>query len=961
MKKLVLYLFLLQSLITFAQAPQRMSYQSVVRNTANQIVTNQSIGVKISIVEGSLTGTTVYAETHTTTTNANGLFTLEAGGGTPITGTFSAINWGNGSHYIKSEIDVTGGTNYTLSGTMELLSVPYALYAEKSGNDMPAGINKGDILYWNGTSWVPVPLVAETSSQSTPSSKVMRSAQVSISENGLNNGNGNGLGLALCNGVPTWGGCPLTLTTNPINQVSYTSAVSGGNITTTNNIYILASGVCYGTSHNPKVSGYKTTDGNGGSFTSTISGLLPNTIYYVRAYGTQGFGTTYGNEISFTTLPLTVPTLTTAATGNISNSTAVSGGAISSDGGAPITARGVCWSTSQNPTLTNNISSDGVGVGTFLSNMTGLNPNTTYYVRAYASNSVGTAYGNQISFTSNTVALPELTTNAITSISYTGVTGGGNVTNDGGNTITQRGVCFSSQSYPTINDNVLTIGTGIGSFSTNITGFQPNVIYYLRAFATNQGGTAYGNQVSFTTLALTTPTVTTTAVFSIASTTAASGGTIADDGGATITKKGICWSTTPNPTTQNNYTSDGAGSTTFYSALTSLALGTNYYVRAYATNSAGTAYGNQVNFTTSFTIETSSSAPVLGTTIIVKNATDYTGGGYISSNGGAPITQQGICYSTITSPTISDSVVNYTPTGNGYFKVNFSLPISCQVTYYIRAFAQNSNGVTYGNQVTLSTGLSGIFTTSPITNITGTTAISGATFSSDGGCAVTQKGVCWATTQNPTTAIYKSNCGTGMDPYSCNLTNLIPNTTYYVRAYIVNATGTYYSNQQTFTTVESTGLSIGQSYAGGIIFYLDATGEHGLVCADQDQGSYVFWGCSSISIPGTLSTIGSGAQNTAYILASCTEAYTAAQICNDLELNNYSDWFLPSKLELYTMYTNLKLNGLGNFNIDSNGYWSSTEYSSITGMAYYKNFNNTSSSSNDIKWLGKRVRAVRSF
>ena len=130
MKKILLALVItLVTQLSFAQAPQKMSYQSVVRNAANQIIANQSIGVKISIVEGSLTGTTVYAERHTTTTNANGLFTLEAGGGTPTTGTFATINWGNGSHYIKSEIDVTGGTNYTLSGTMELLSVPYALYA----------------------------------------------------------------------------------------------------------------------------------------------------------------------------------------------------------------------------------------------------------------------------------------------------------------------------------------------------------------------------------------------------------------------------------------------------------------------------------------------------------------------------------------------------------------------------------------------------------------------------------------------------------------------------------------------------------------------------------------------------------------------------------------------------------------------------------------------------------------
>ena len=137
MKKLTLFLFLLQSTIALAQAPQKMSYQSVVRNVANQIVANQNIGVKISIVEGSITGTIVYSETHTTTTNINGLFTLEAGGGTSTTGTFAAINWSNGAHYIKSEIDVTGGTNYALSGTMELLSVPYALFAKTAGNSIP--------------------------------------------------------------------------------------------------------------------------------------------------------------------------------------------------------------------------------------------------------------------------------------------------------------------------------------------------------------------------------------------------------------------------------------------------------------------------------------------------------------------------------------------------------------------------------------------------------------------------------------------------------------------------------------------------------------------------------------------------------------------------------------------------------------------------------------------------------
>jgi hypothetical protein len=129
MKKSILFLVLLQSLLIFAQAPQKMTYQSVVRNSANVLLANQAVGVRISILEGTASGDAVYSETHTVTTNANGLFTLEAGGGTPTEGVFADIFWGNGSHYIKSEIDPTGGTNYTLSATKELLSVPYALYA----------------------------------------------------------------------------------------------------------------------------------------------------------------------------------------------------------------------------------------------------------------------------------------------------------------------------------------------------------------------------------------------------------------------------------------------------------------------------------------------------------------------------------------------------------------------------------------------------------------------------------------------------------------------------------------------------------------------------------------------------------------------------------------------------------------------------------------------------------------
>ena len=136
MKKLI---FTLVSVITFsmvfAQAPNKMSYQAVVRNSQNALVSNQSVGMRVSILQGTASGSAVYVETHTTTTNNNGLASIEIGGGTPVTSAFSAINWANGPYFVKTETDPTGGANYSISGTSQLLSVPYALFAGNVANN----------------------------------------------------------------------------------------------------------------------------------------------------------------------------------------------------------------------------------------------------------------------------------------------------------------------------------------------------------------------------------------------------------------------------------------------------------------------------------------------------------------------------------------------------------------------------------------------------------------------------------------------------------------------------------------------------------------------------------------------------------------------------------------------------------------------------------------------------------
>ncbi len=195
-----------------------------------------------------------------------------------------------------------------------------------------------------------------------------------------------------------------------------------------------------------------------------------------------------------------LPTITTTSVTGITQTTASSGGNVTSDGGASVTARGVCWSTSSNPTTANSKTTDGSGTGSFTSAITGLSANTTYHVRAYATNSVGTGYGSDIQFTtSSSPVVPVLTTTNVTGITQTTASSGGNVTSDGGASVTARGVCWSTSSNPTTANSKTTDGSGTGSFTSSITGLTANTTYHVRAYATNSVGTGYGNDVQFTT------------------------------------------------------------------------------------------------------------------------------------------------------------------------------------------------------------------------------------------------------------------------------------------------------------------------------------------------------------------------------------------------------------------------------------------------------------------------------
>ena len=951
MKNVILSLIVLViSLSLSGQVPESFNYQAIPRNASGGTYPDQAMKIQISILSGSSSGSPVYTEIFDAITTTLGLLNLQIGKGTPVFGNFGTISWGSDSYYLKVAIDPTGGSNYVEMGVTQLLSVPYALFAKSAENGFSGKYtdltDKPTTLSGYG--------ITDGINISHPVNDIT-SIMISNWNTAFGWGNHETAGYLKVN----QSSAAPSVSDVTISEITYTSVKADGNVLATGGEVVLSRGVCLSKLSSPSLNDTVYLSGNGGgTYSINIGDLHPNTTYFLRTFATNVIGTSYGNEISFITRALTLPALTTSVIYNISHTNAMSGGNVTDNGGSDLLEKGICWSTNPSPTISDNKDAHGTAPGTFNALMSSLIPNTLYYIKAYATNSLGTTYGNELSFTTLTLSLASITTSSASAVSYTTATSGGNVTSDNGSVVTSRGVCWSTTPVPTTANSIFTQGGGVGSFTANLAGLAPATKYYIRAFAINGAGTIYGNEFNFTTLALSAPALTTKSISGISSNIAASGGTISSNGGSNITAKGVVWNINPSPTLSNSFTNDGTGSASYNSTLTGLNKLTLYYVRAYATNSIGTTYGNELSFTTTDLVNPGPSVPTVGTSSsAITGSTTASSGGYVSADGGSEITARGVCWSTNQNPTLTD---NYTTdgTGIGYYTSSVTGLSGCGTIYYIRAYAVNSTGTSYGNQTTVSTGLLPTVTTNDPINISFNSATCGGVVTDDGSCPIIQKGICWNWQPNPTTGNWNTTEGAGSDPYTSNLSNLLPNRTYYVRAYVTNSKGTTYGEEKVLTTTTPSALYIGQNYAGGIIFYLDGTGEHGLVCASADQGVYA-WGCNGTDISGTSTAFGTGAANTAAILAGCSESNTAAKICDNLVLNLYSDWFLSSLEELRLMYNNLHVHGLGSF---AGSYLSSSQYN--VGYAYIKQFlNGYDSYTNKYIFGGYdyKTRAVRAF
>jgi uncharacterized protein (TIGR02145 family) len=683
------------------------------------------------------------------------------------------------------------------------------------------------------------------------------------------------------------------LSTNSTASITQTTAIAGGNITNDGGAPVTQRGVVYGTTQNPTLASSFTQDGSGtGNFTSTLSGLTPNTTYYVRAYATNSIGTAYGNQQSFVTQVPAIPSLTTRDVTNVTNINATSGGTITNDGGNTITTRGVVWSVNPNPTLADNKTSDGTGAVTYPSFITGLAAGTTYYVRAYATNSVGTGYGNQLSFTtaltSNTAAVVQ--TQSISDIALQQVTVNAEVTFQGGGDVTERGIVWNATGNPTVNTNRITNGSGIGAYSTNISGLTGGTKYYVRAYAVNAFGIAYGQELEFTT-AFGVPLVTTNTALVATINTIQGGGNVTEAGGSTVTERGLAYSTTPNPTISNGKIASGSGLGAFTATITGLNSNTTYYIRAYAINSSGTGYGNEVTFTTdatetpgpSFTdIDGNTYQSVqIGNQIWATSnlkTSRYRNGDPIPYvvgdiewqtgtsgkwsyynhdeannaaygklyNGHAVADPRGLCPEGWHVPDIyelellsshlgGDAVAggklkalnlwnspnteatNSTgfaavPGGSRAQGGSFS-GLGSTGLYWSRtgtitySFSDGSAGLVkqdigtllQGNSVRCLKNSVPTMVTRPIILNNSSEAFSGGENISDGGeGAITEKGVVWSSTPNPTIAGNKTTNGSGTESFFATLTGLVAGTTYFVRAYATTSVGTGYGNELSF-------------------------------------------------------------------------------------------------------------------------------------------------------------------
>jgi hypothetical protein len=491
------------------------------------------------------------------------------------------------------------------------------------------------------------------------------------------------------------------ISTADVQSVTSDSSLGGGNILSDGGDSVMERGVCWATVDTPlATSNERTIDGRGkGGYTSLIKPLKPNTTYYVRAYLKNAQGVIYGRSLSFRT-PSRVPTVVTDPATSITHVSANVGGNITSDGGATIVQRGVYWSeTNPSPNRNDSILVVGNGLGSFSGLLSRLKGGRTYYVRAWASNSVGIGFApNVVSFTTQPPKIPILGPTTAGSVAWITADANSSLISNEGSEITQYGFCWSRQPNPTVAvpDKRTATGNISGTFTLPISGLSPNTTYHVRAFALNEAGYGYSAlSFQFTTLAQTVPKVTLTQVNATGTREGIASALVSDDGGSAVTSRGVFVNTTNPPGVNSpSYSSSGGGIGAFNVTINSLAAGVRYYVRAYAVNNIGVGLSPE---TLSFQTLPPSIPTVTTNTAIQSGLgpTSVVAGGTVVSDGTGIVSERGICFGLNSLPDISG---NRVVMGSGLGNFSGTLTgLTPDTRYFYRAYAINGGGAGYGS------------------------------------------------------------------------------------------------------------------------------------------------------------------------------------------------------------------------------------------------------------------------
>ncbi len=733
-------IMVLAVVVAMAQAPEKLTYQAVVRSANNALVTNTLVGVRVSILQGSATGSGVYVETQMPSTNANGLITLNIGDGNAVFGTFGSIDWSAGPYFLKTEIDPAGGNNYSVTSTQQLLSVPYALYAKEAGNSFSGDYN--DLTNTPAIPTVPTNVSAFTNDAGYITGYTETDPTVPAWAKETNKPTYNYTEIANTPTIPT---VPTNVSafTNDAGYITSQDIPAIPTVPTNVSAFTNDAGYITGyTETDPTVPAWAkeankpaydyteiantpaipTVPTNVSAFTNDAGYLTgyTETDPTVPAWAKETNKPTYDySEIANTPVIPTVPTNVSAFTNDAGYLTSYTetdpqfnawdksyNDLINTPTNVSAFANDAQYITAEAiPTQVSAFNNDAeyITIAAVPTQVSAFENDALYITEGELQQTVN-VINNTFDSVDNTIdslrnrideleghhTPPTVMTTGVADVAYLSATVNGSVVYIGGAPVAAKGFCYDTVMHPTVESNMVNCGSGSGSFSTNLLNLKSSTTYFVRAYATNMWGTNYGDELSFTTLVEHAPSVEILPASEISYTSFVCSGDVTDSGTYSVTARGFCWSTDPDPVMTGEHLHVGNGSGTFSALLANMQPETTFYVRAYAVNAAG------VTYSTPITVSTLSPTIPTVSTDTVNGYNECTG--TVLADGNAPVTQRGFCYDTLPSPTLENGVVLADGSGLGEFTATLTgLPVG--KLYFIRAFATNAKGTAYGNQI----------------------------------------------------------------------------------------------------------------------------------------------------------------------------------------------------------------------------------------------------------------------